>query len=181
MRTRMILGLDPKTLVRLRDHLFDTGGRKSIFLAGAEAYEHQHPLEGDDEAIAYFEAVVEAMYLMVAADGKIEDSERQVVKGAVRELTANQMRGAQIDELVAALDKRLAEEGQPKRLDAICEVLKGRVEASEAAFVLSAAVAFADNEIADAENEIMNDLADKLNISSERAEALLDELETNED
>lgn len=175
----MIKGLDPKTLVRLRDHLLDTGGRKSIFVAGAEAHEQAHPLEGDEEAKAFFDAVCEAMYLMISSDGKIEDSERTVIKGAIRELTANSMRSAAIDTLVAEMDARLKAEGQEKRLDAVCAVLVERVEAAEAGFVLAAAVAFADDEIADAENEILNTLAEKLHISTERAEALLDELEAD--
>jgi tellurite resistance protein len=173
----MIRGLQEKTLTRLRDHLLDTGQRKSIFVAGAEAYEHAHPLEDDEEAKAFFDAVAEAMYLMIASDGKVEDSERTVLRGALKELTGGVMRTAAIDHLVGQLDALLKTEGQAKRLTAVCDVLKDRVEAAEAGFVLAAAVAFADDEIADSENDVLNDLADKLNISAERAEQLLDELE----
>ena len=176
----MIRGLETKTLIRLRDHLLQSGGRKSLFVAGAEAHEHAHPLDGDDEAKAFFDAVAETMYLMVATDGKVEEAERVVIKGAIRELTANQMRTPAIDALVAEMDARVTAEGQAKRLDAVCELLSERPEAAEAAFVLAAAVAFADNEIADEENELLNSLADKLDISGERAEQLLDELEADQ-
>jgi tellurite resistance protein len=171
----MIRGLQSKTLTRLRDHLLVTGERKSLFLAGAQAYEH--PLEGDDEAKAYFDAVAEAMYLMIASDGKLEESERHVLRGALRDLTANQMHTAAIEKLVGEFDAALKEQGQPARVAAVCEVLKERQEAAEAAFVLAAAVAFADDEIADSENDMLNALAEQLNISSARAEELLDELE----
>jgi tellurite resistance protein len=171
----MIRGLQSKTLTRLRDHLLVTGERKSLFLAGAQAYEH--PLEGDDEAKAYFDAVAEAMYLMIASDGKLEESERHVLRGALRDLTANQMHTAAIEKLVGEFDAALKAQGQPARVAAVCEVLKERQEAAEAAFVLAAAVAFADDEIADSENDMLNALAEQLNISSERAEELLDELE----
>ena len=171
----MIRGLQTKTLVRLRDHLLDTGQRKSVFLAGADAYEH--PLEGDDEAKAFFDAVAEAMFLMIASDGKIEQSEKDVFRGALKELTSGAMRTAAIEKLTEELDAALKRDGQAKRLDEVCVVLKDRAEAAEAGFVLAAAIAFADDEIADAENEVLNDLAEKLGISEERAEQLLDELE----
>jgi uncharacterized protein YpuA (DUF1002 family) len=47
------------------------------------------------------------------------------------------------------------------------------------AFVLAAAVAFADGAIADEENETLSELADKLGIDENRVEALLDAVETD--
>lgn len=176
----MIKGLETKTLERLRDHLLASGGRKSLFVAGAEAHEHAHPLEGDDDAKAFFDAVVETMYLMVASDGTVSESERVVVKGAVRELTSNMMRTPAIDALVAEMDRRLKADGQAKRLADVCALLSERPEAAEAAFVLAAAVAFADNEIADEENELLNELAENLSIDAARAEELLDQLEADQ-
>ena len=43
--------------------------------------------------------------------------------------------------------------------------------------MLAAAIAFADNAIADNENETLNAFAEGLGIDDERAEALLDEVE----
>ncbi|RYE93229.1 MAG: hypothetical protein EOO75_04845 [Myxococcales bacterium] len=171
----MIRGLPSKTLVRLRDHLLDTGAPKSIAVPGPGSLDH--PLEGDDEAKAFFDAVAEAMFLMVASDGSIAESERVVMRGALRDLSGGLMRSAAIEAMVERFQGTLAAEGQEARLDAICKLLRDRSEAAEAAFVLTAAVAFADDEIADAENDILNALADKLGIDSDRAEALLDELE----
>ena len=171
----MIRGLPSKTLVRLRDHLLDTGAPKSVAAPGPGTLEH--PLEGDDEAKAFFDAVAEAMFLMIAADGSISESERIVLRGALRELTGGMMRSAAIEAMIDRFSSALASQGQEKRLDEICALLRDRSEAAEAAFVLTAAVAFADDEIADAENDILNTLAEKLNIDGDRAEALLDELE----
>ena len=175
----MIRGLPSKTLVRLRDHLLDTGAPKSVAAPGPGTLEH--PLEGDDEAKAFFDAVAEAMFLMIAADGTISDSERIVLRGALRELTGGMMRSAAIEAMIDQFSATLAAEGQEKRIDAICALLRDRTDAAEAAFVLTAAVAFADDEIADAENDILNALAEKLNIDGDRAEALLDELEQESD
>lgn len=171
----MIRGLPSKTLVRLRDYLLDTGAPKSVAAPGPGSLEH--PLEGDDEAKAFFDAVAEAMFLMIASDGTISESERIVLRGALRELTGGMMRSAAIEAMMDRFAQALEEQGQEKRLDELCNLLRDRMDAAEAAFVLSAAVAFADDEIADAENDILNALAEKLNIDSDRAEALLDELE----
>ncbi len=171
----MISGLPTKTLVRLRDHLLDTGAPKSIAAPGPGTLEH--PLEGDDEAKAFFDAVAEAMFIMISSDGTVAESERLVMRGALRELTGGMMRSAAIEAMIDRFNDALKTQGQEARLTEICSLLRGRPEAAEAAFVLTAAVAFADDEIADAENDVLNALAEKLLIGPERAESLLDELE----
>jgi tellurite resistance protein len=50
---------------------------------------------------------------------------------------------------------------------------------AEVAIVLAAAIAFADNAIADEENETLNSLAEQLGIDEGRANELLDEVETD--
>jgi uncharacterized tellurite resistance protein B-like protein len=117
------------------------------------------------------------MFLMIASDLKIEEAERDAFRGAFRELTAGLLSTAFVEESAARFEAALKAEGQAKRLDAVAATLKTSVESSEAAFVLAAAVAFADDEIADSENEVLNDLAERLGIDEKRAGELLDELE----
>jgi tellurite resistance protein len=50
---------------------------------------------------------------------------------------------------------------------------------AEVAFVLAAAIAFADGAIADQENDTLNELADGLGIDEARATALLDGVEAD--
>ena len=50
---------------------------------------------------------------------------------------------------------------------------------AEVAFVLAAAIAFADNAIADEENDTLNALAEGLGIDDTRANELLDTVETD--
>jgi len=50
---------------------------------------------------------------------------------------------------------------------------------SEVAFVLAAAIAFADNAIADEENEVLVAFAEGLGIDEERADELLDGVEAD--
>lgn len=170
----MIKAVPTKTIVRIRDHLLAMGRDKS---AAARDDDSTHPLDGDDEAKKLLDAVAESMFLMIASDQKIEATERDAFRGALRELTAGLAAQAWVDAITVQFETALKEQGQAKRIAEACAILKGSKESAEAAFILSAALAFADDEIADAENEVMNELAGQLGITEERAGELLDELE----
>lgn len=173
-----MLKINTDAIVMLRDRLLETGGAPSVILSGPEAMKQQgHPLAGDDEAMKLFDATFEAMFLMLSADGRVGDDEREVLKGAIRELTAGVVRTAQIDELSKVCAQQLEAEGAQKRLEAVAGILKKDTMASEAAFVLSAVMAFADSEVADEENDMLNEFADLLGIEGDRANELLDQLE----
>jgi tellurite resistance protein len=173
-----MLKIDTASISALRDRLLETGGAPSIALTGARAAEAMaHPIQGDDEAAKLFDACFEGMYLMLSADGSIGPEERDLLRGAIRELTANAVRSAQIDKMCEQAAERYATEGQAKRLDDISVILKSDRVAAEAAFVLAAAMAFADNEVADEENDLLNEFADKLDIDTDRANELLDQLQ----
>lgn len=134
-------------------------------------------MEGDEEAIALFEATFETMFLMLSADGDVSGRERVTMRGAVRELTAGALPSTEIDRLSDMAKQRLEVEGRGARLDAVTAALKRNKSAAEAAFVLAAAMAFADDKIEDEENELLNELADRLDIDEARANELLDQLE----
>jgi tellurite resistance protein len=161
----------------LRDRLLESGGPPSVLATGPEAMRAAHPMDGDDEAKRLFEAAFEAMYVMVAADGSVGQEEKDVLRGAIRELTAGAVRTAEIEKMSSECEARLKADGATKRLAASAEALKSEKVAAEAAFVLAAAMAFADSEIADEENEALNSFAELLGIEEERANELLDELE----
>lgn len=117
---------------------------------------------------------------MLSADGTISTEEKDVLRGAIRELTAGALRTADIDKMCETAAAKLKEHGAKPRLEAVAKVLKTELVAAEAAFVLAAAMAFADNEIADEENETLNEFAELLGIDTDRANELLDQLETSE-
>lgn len=170
-----MISLQPKTLQRIRDHFLEVGQPASVSFLQHRQIE-EDPFAGDPDARRRFEALFEAMYLMVHADGDIAQTELDVLRGAVRGLTDNAFRTAHIEKLAATCRER-AKEGTKARLAAIAPVLKEDPALVEAAFSLAAAVAFADQEIKDAENELINDLADALDIDGELAESLLNQLE----
>ncbi len=116
----------------------------------------------------------EAMYLMMSADGKISGDERAVLKGALRSLSNDSLPSTSIEALVDAAAKNVAHSGREQRLHEVASQLRDDPERSEVAFVLAAAVAFADSAIVDEENETLSDLADELGIDGSRVEVLLD-------
>ena len=128
---------------------------------------------------AEFGPICEAMYLMMSADGSIGDVERDVLKGALRNLSQDSVRTAHIDAMLEQAAKQVAEQGRDARLREVIAALQDDPARGEVAFVLAAAIAFADNAIADEENETLNMFAEGLGIDDARANELLDSVEAD--
>lgn len=171
-----MIELQPKTLERIRDHLLEVGQPPSVHFMRHIA--DDDPFAGDADAKRRFEALFETMFLMVIADGDVAAEERDVLRGAVRGLTENAVRTAHIEKLFAECTERL-KDGREARLDAIAPILLEDPVLAEAAFSLAAALAFADSEIQDEENELINELAERLEIDGDRADELLNQLEAD--
>jgi len=167
-----MIWLSNSTLARLRDQLLATGRRASIAVDS---------LQGVDAARMYAEyaPLCEAMYLMMSADGDVSSDEREVLRGALRNLSGDALRSADIDALLDGAANRVADEGRDKRMRAVANELSEDRARAEVAFVLAAAIAFADNAIANGENETLDALAELLAIDEARAEALLDSVESD--
>jgi hypothetical protein len=169
------------TIARLRDRLKETGNRPSIVVSSTNGTLAKAGMLPPEEAAAVqsIEPVLETMFLMMAADGQLGDEERVVIRGAVRELTEGYVRSSTIEVLLENYEQNLARDGQAARIEDIALKLSGDAAGAESAFVLAAAVAFADEDIQAAENELLNDFADKVCISEDRANELLDQLEAD--
>jgi uncharacterized tellurite resistance protein B-like protein len=165
-----MIWLSNSTLARLRDQLLDSGRRPSV-AAGTPAEAHAKWLATE------YPPLCEAMYLMMAADGAISDEEREVLRGAVRNLSDGGLHTAEIEAMLDRAARNVQAEGQEARLKAVAADLAQEPGRAEVAFILAAAIAFADNAIADNENETLNALAEALGIDEDRAEALLDDVE----
>jgi uncharacterized tellurite resistance protein B-like protein len=171
-----MIWLSNSTLLRLRDQLKSRGQRPSL-LAPAPG------MSPDDvEAMAIQEEygpLCEAMFLMMSADGTVGDEERTVLKGALRNLSGDSIRGAHMDAMLDTANKNVGEQGREARMKEVVEQLHEDRARAEVAFVLAAAIAFADNAIADEENETLNSFAEGLGIDEGRANQLLDEVEAD--
>jgi uncharacterized tellurite resistance protein B-like protein len=167
-----MIWLSNSTLARLRDQLKATGQRSSIVADSARGV-------GATHIQTEYGPLCEAMYLMMSADGDISTDERDVLRGALRNLSADALRSAEIDALLDGAAARVTSEGREGRMRAVATELGEDRARAEVAFVLAAAIAFADNAIANGENETLDALADLLAIDENRAEKLLDDVEND--
>lgn len=171
-----MIWLTSSTLTRLRDRLKEGGQRPSVVAAdpalGADAVERM-------QIVAEYGPLCEAMYLMMSADGQVGDEEREVLKGALRRLSDDGIRGAHMEAMLDLAGKNVATHGREARLGEVMRALHDDTARAEVAFVLAAAIAFADNAIADEENETLNGFAEGLGIDEGRANELLDAVEAD--
>ena len=170
------MALDQTTILELRDRLLASGRRPTAVLSDAYETLAREGLLGPEEsaALGWVEPVAEAMFLALAADGTIAEPERDVLRGAVRDLTDGAVRSGTIAVMLESLERRLADEGRAARLGALADVLAG--QDAEAAFALAAAVALADGAVSPEEGELMVELGIRLGVPAERRDAILAEL-----
>lgn len=171
--------LETATIMRLRDALLQSGRRPSMVASSAYETLTREGLLTPEEvaAISRVEPLAETMFLMMAADGKVAEPERDAVRGAIRGLTDDVLRSGTINVLLETYQQRLAESGCDARLQEIADELAQDPTEAEGAFALAAAVALADDEVSDDENAFINRLAEWFGISGTRAAEILDQLE----
>ena len=169
------------TILRLRDSMLESGRRPSVVVSPAyETLARAGFLSMEETtALTRIEPFAETMFLMVAADGKIAAEERDALRGAVRGLCNDLLRSGTINVMLENFEQRLQEHGRDERLREIAEELSEHPSDAESAFTLAAAVALADDDVADEEQDFINQLADWLGITSERASEILDQLEAD--
>ena len=169
------------TILRLRDAMLESGRRPSVVVSPAYETLARAGLLSMEEttALTRVEPLAETMFLMVAADGAFAEQERDALRGAVRGLSDNLLRTGTINVMLENFEKRLQDHGRDERLREIAEELAEHPSDAESAFTLAAAVALADDEVHDEEQAFINQLAEWLGISAERAGELLDQLEAD--
>ncbi len=171
-----MIWLSTSTIARLRDQLRTRGQRPSVALGG----EKLTPEEAELATItAEYGPICEAMYLMMSADGTVSGEEREVLKGALRNLSGDTVRSVYIEAMLDRAAEAVKGEGRDARMREVIATLHEDPARSEVAFVLAAAIAFADNAIADEENETLNAFAEGLGIDESRANELLDTVEAD--
>jgi tellurite resistance protein len=175
--------LQTATIERLRDALLQSGRRPSVVLSSAYETLTREGLLSPEEAGALnrVDPLAEAMFLMMSADGVVAEAERDAVRGAIRGLTDNLLRTGTINVMLENYAQRLAEQGRDARLQEIAEEIAEEKSEAEGAFALSAAIALADDEVTEEENEFINQLAEWFGIPPERSAQILDQLEEDRD
>lgn len=147
--------------------------RPSIVPSGPKS-----PTEMIEEQIrTEWASLVEAMYIMMSADGEVSEAETDVLRGAVRALSDDGVRSAQLNAMLAEAKERVEASDPKKRLQEVTREIREDRAKAEVTFVLASAVAFADDAIFDQENELVTELAELLGIDETRANELLDAVE----
>lgn len=117
----------------------------------------------------------EVMYLVLAADAKIGEHERDVLRGALRSLTEGALSSAALDEMLEQFERKRARDGWELRLDELASQLYS--DRADARLALGLATAAADTEdgIGPDERAVIVALAQRLRVSEAELAALLHE------
>lgn len=171
--------IETATIRRLRDALLKSGRRADAVQSSAYETLTRAGLLSDAEqaALERVAPMAETMFLVMAADGKITEPERDAVRGAIRGLTDGLLHDGTIQVMLENYQRALDTEGREARLRRVGQLLAPHPSEAEGAFALAAAVAFADDEVADEEEHLVAELATWFGITTKRAKQILDQLE----
>jgi len=159
----------------LRDQLRARGQRPSI-VAPAPATSKE--LIEAMQLVEEWGAFTEAMYLVMAADRRVLNVEREVLRGALAVLSNERVRTRHMEAMLDAAARRVASEGADQRLEKVIQSLKGDAARAETAAIVAAAIAAADQRFAPEEHTILTKLFNGLGIGDARAAAILADLES---
>ncbi len=164
------------TILRLRDALLKSGSRKSAITTSAYATLVKRELftKEETDAIARVAPFAESMFLVIAADEQVTDTELTALRGAVRGLTGDVLSDEILIMLMEKYAQLLRQDGLSKRLSTIAAALD-KDEAPHA-LALSAAVALADDQLVEAEDSVIQNMRRTYGLDEEQIETVLDEL-----
>jgi hypothetical protein len=169
-----VLSLTRNKLEPLRDQLRARGQRPSIVMPGPTTSKE---LIEAMQLVEEWGPFTEAMYLVMAADRRVLNVEREVLRGALAVLSGERVRTRHMEAMVDAAARRVAADGADKRLEIVIEALRGDPTRAETACVVAAAIAAADHRLAPEEHAILQHLFAGLGIADARAAEILADLE----
>lgn len=159
-------------LERLREQLQARGrSRKSLYVPSAQP-DVLEAVEFLDE----YGAMVEILYIMMVADRRLLNVEREVCRGALDVLSAGRVRTAHMDAMLDASAKSLARHGADKCLERSIAAIRDDALKAETTFVVAAVVAIADGQFTVEEQDVLSKLAFGFSIDEQRTRNLLEEL-----
>ena len=156
-------------IAHLRDRLLRRGVRSVA--PGAWSFGAAPP----QEQAAYDRILpfVEAIYLVIAADGVHTPEERDALLGAIRYLTEGELGARAADHMIVELQAALERDGLEVRLDEVASRVCREPEDRELALSLAAAAAMADGHAGPTEESAVVGLAERLGFSESRLKAML--------
>jgi tellurite resistance protein len=121
------------------------------------------------------EALVELMFLAASADGEFSEQERQHFASSVESLTDRRISGESFERLIARIESDLREVGRARRLAAVRERLASPA-LRKVALALAIQVTAADGIIRTSERELLQEVAEALEIDPDDAADLVSKL-----
>lgn len=123
-----------------------------------------------------FAGIVEAGFLMAAADGQLDKNELKVLAGVI----SGMIEGATEEEISAVIDQAdelLGRDGWEERCAKVGKLLSNKEEAADAAMKIVALVYMCDQESDDEWDDAWYELAEALGYDNEEADEVYSELE----
>src|SRR5688500_18329676 len=141
--------LSRERLEHLRDELQRRGRRPSMLFPASRP-----ELAEVIELMEQYGAMCEALYLMMAADRRVLNVERELHRVSLDLLSNGRVRTGHIEALIDAASRRVAEEGEDQLLARVIDVLAADQVRAETTMLLAGAVADADNRITPDEHRV---------------------------
>jgi tellurite resistance protein len=166
-----VFKLPDKKLNELRDRLRERGQRPSMVMPVAA-----RDLAEALEVVEEYGVMCEAMYLMMAADRRVLNVEREVMRGALAIISNERVRTSHMEAMIDASARRVAEHGEDWCVRRVIECLREDRVLAETTVVLAAVVAAADELVTPEEHALLKKLVVGLEIDEFQGERLLDEM-----
>ncbi|MCB1672152.1 MAG: TerB family tellurite resistance protein [Gammaproteobacteria bacterium] len=165
----MPLKIDTETIRRLRDALI-AKGQLEADQDGDSNVNVANQVEASMKRVSPF---VETLYLVMIADGLIENSEKEAIRGAISLLTHGFLNQQALDTIMESCESEVSQHGVEARLQKIGTIVSADRQDREIAFTLAAAVALADHDLASQEGSLLESIAEWYGVSERRREEIL--------
>lgn len=162
----------------LQDALIDSEKPTSILYLAAISYGSRPsedatvPTGFDPLAVALFEAIVEAAYVVANADGVFDDDEKQTFERVVAGACGGAVASQAIAALVSDLADELREDGLERRIEAIAKAVTKKEHAQEV-LRIAALLAQASEDVSAVERDVLERLAVRFGLESGAVDAAL--------
>ena len=144
-----------------------------VYGAKPAAEETTIPTGFDPQAAALFEAIVEAAYVVSAADGVLDDSEREAFAHVVTEACGGSVDEYQVRDLVADLRDHLKEDGLAARINAITLAVS-KAEHRLEVLRIAGLLAHVSGGVSGVERDVLEKLAAAFHLEPREVDAALD-------
>lgn len=161
----------------------DVSADSSILLLAAASYSARPkedataPTGFDPIAVALFEAIVEASYLVAAADGNVDAEERKTFERVVYAACGGTVAANQVASLVGDFEGLLEEDGLDARVAQVAKQVSKKDHAREV-LRIAALIAQASDGVADSERSVLEKIAKATGLEAKDVDHALDDVKT---